>query len=231
MDVIFGNSSRNGLESSYFEITGSKEAKKILGTLNSELEQQFPLKETYAEQEITNKEIERQLTELKVNRDKAKSKKTRVTLGARVVVYSSFLDQMKKYSEELKSLEKKAADELIAAEKEVARAAEEERQRLAREKELADAKAAAEKELADAKLVELKTTTETEAAVKSVKDAVKDDGIIGSIKKGLSAITGGATQEAAGGEAAQPAKKNKTLLYIGVAAAVVVGFLILRKKK
>ncbi len=238
MDINFQNGARNGVEGNYFQFlgigVGKSEAKKLLGSVNAELGAQFPPAETSAEQDVINKEVERQLNELKVNRDKAKSKKTRSTLSARVTAYETFLSDMKKYRNELYAYEKKEEERIaeeerqrLAREKE---AAEQERQRLAREKEAADAKEAADKEAA--KLVELKKTTETEAAVPSVKEAVKEDGIIGSIKKGLSAITGGgAAQPSSEGQTGQPAKKSKTLLYVGIAAAVVVGFLILRKKK
>lgn len=224
MDINFQNGARNGVEGNYFQFlrigVGKSEAKKLLGSVNAELGAQFPPAETSAEQDVINQEVERQLNELRVNRDKAKSKKTRSTLSARVTAYETFLSDMKKYRNELYSYEKKEEE----------RIAEQERQRLAREKEAADAKEAADREAA--KLVELKKTTETEAAVPSVKEAVKEDGIIGSIKKGLSAITGGgAAQPSSEGQTGQPAKKSKTLLYVGIAAAVVVGFLILRKKK
>lgn len=237
MDVFFPQSvGRNGVDSGYFDLIGIGEgkskAKKLLVSVNAELSAAYPPADTAIAQDKVIAKLEADLRSLKQNRDKAKSKKTRNTLDARVKAYEAFISDMKKYRDELASIEQKEAESAAAEAEAAAAAAEVERLRIEKEKGIVTPPIYDQSEIT---VKELPKTTLTEPGDLVLTKTTKDDTILGNIKKTLSSLTGGGAAEPAEQAGATPtgqagAKKSNTLLWVGIGAAILVGFLLTRKK-
>jgi hypothetical protein len=117
MDIYFEQGlSRNGIDEAYFDFLGIGKKKREKAADAAEesqlqdLENRFPDRETFAEQQDYVKQLNSERDKLSQERSKAKSKKTKATLDSRLRAYNSFIKDYQYTLSKLKLEEEREAE-------------------------------------------------------------------------------------------------------------------------